>query len=203
MEYRFTYQSIAEALYHSLKQDPFYLELESAVSDDPIMCRDALLRYFDYSIREGQEYGELWIPNGEEYGASVWCKPITAALSNQASLEKKQFIRGNLGNASLGKYTEMVEFMSERAETVVPERSWYLSIVGVAPQLQGQGLGSGLVKPVLEKADALGVASYLETFTRRNMSFYQRLGYREKSSFVEPVTGSEYWIMVREPPNPA
>jgi ribosomal protein S18 acetylase RimI-like enzyme len=200
MIYTFTYRSIAEVLYLSLNQDPFYLELEGSVSDNPTVRQEALLRYFDYSMREGQEYGELWIPEGEVYGASVWSKPMTATLSSQASREKKRFIRQNLGSASLRKYTEMVGFMSERAERVVPAGSWYLSIVGVAPQLQGQGLGSTLVRPVLEKADALGVASYLETFTRKNTGFYQRLGYQEASSFVEPVTGSEYWIMVREPP---
>jgi GNAT superfamily N-acetyltransferase len=81
----------------------------------------------------------------------------------------------------------------------IQQSRWYLSIIGLAPEFQNRGLGGGLVKPVLEKADALGVPSYLETFNPRNRSFYTRLGYQEAASFVEPVTGSEYWIMIREP----
>ena len=198
MTYTYSFRSIAEALYLSLNQDPFYMELQSSVTTNPTDRKEALLRYFDYSMLEGQKYGELYIPEKEVYGASVWSKPISTPLSNQMSYDKKRFIRQNFGDVGLQKYIEMVGVMSERAESVVPERSWYLSIVGVSPKLQGQGLGKELIKPVLEKTDSLGVASYLETFTRKNMSFYQRLGYQEISAFVEPLTNSQYWVMVRE-----
>ena len=76
---------------------------------------------------------------------------------------------------------------------------WYLSIVGVLPDYQGRGLGGELIRPVLAQTDAIGVATYLETFTPRNMSFYERLGYREAGSFEEPTIGDRYWLMLRPP----
>jgi len=199
MTYRFSYRSITEALYQALCKDPFYLEMEHSVSYDPATNREALLRYFDYSMNEGHKYGELYIPGIERFGASVWTKPTNGTLAKHISREKKSFIRRNLGEASLSKYMAITTFMSERAADIIPDDSWYLSIVGVAPQHQGQGLGGTLVRPILDKADALGVPSYLETFTPKNRGFYRRLGYQEVSSLVEPVTGSEYWIMIREP----
>ncbi|MEM9845484.1 MAG: GNAT family N-acetyltransferase, partial [Pseudomonadota bacterium] len=67
------------------------------------------------------------------------------------------------------------------------------------PAHQGKGLGPQLILPVLEEADATGVATYLETFSKRNMPFYERLGYRTLAAFEESVTGATYRIMRRAP----
>ena len=197
MTYQFVYRPLTEALYCSLNQDSFYLELERAISNDPIVCKEAMLKYFDFSMQEGQKHGELYIPEGKTFGASIWTKPLDSTLTKQITHQKKTFIRQHLGQACLKKYTDIVGFMSDKAEDIVPTDSWYLSIIGVAPQFRGQGLGSTFIKPILAKTDDLGVATYLETFTSRNISFYNRLGYRVVSSFVEPVTDSEYWLMMR------
>ena len=199
MTYPFIYRDIAEALYQSLKQDPFYVALERSVSNDPAICSEAMHSYFDYSMLEGKKYGELWLPEGQNYGASVWTKPVDQTLAKLIASEKKNFLRQYLGEASLRSYREITEYMSSKIREIVPCGSWYLSIVGIAPQFQGQGLGSSLIKPVLSKLDGLGIPSYLETFTSRNKRFYERLGYQDVSAFMEPVTGCEYWVMIREP----
>lgn len=199
MAYQFIHRSITESLYLALKNEPFYNELVRSVSEDPVQKQEALMMYFDYSMIESQKYGALYIPEGKTYGASIWSKPTDDVLSNQIFREKSDFIRQYLGEISLKKYIEIVSFMSERARAIVPAESWYLSILGVTPTMQGKGLGSALVKPVLEITDAIGAPSYLETFTHGNLYFYQRLGYKEAASLIEPATASEYWIMLREP----
>ena len=89
--------------------------------------------------------------------------------------------------------------MSEQSEQLVTDDFWYLSILGILPNYQGQKLGPALIKSTLEKTDKIGVPTFLETFTPRNMSFYQRLGYQDIASFHEPITDARYWIMVRQP----
>jgi len=64
-----------------------------------------------------------------------------------------------------------------------------------------QGLGSELVRPILEESDGLGIPTYLETFSPRNKSFYMRLGYEEAASIYEPTTKSKYSIMKRDAKN--
>ena len=199
MPYRFIYRDIAQALYLSLCQDPFYLKIGRNDANDSATYQEAMLRYFDYSMEEGRKYGELCLPEGGRFGASVWLKQVEEALSEQIHDEKTNFLRQNLGEESLELYTDIVAFMSEKSKDIVPDGSWYLSILGIVPQYQNQGLGRKLVQPILDKADELIVPSYLETFSSRNRRFYQRLGYQESASFVEPLTGSEYWIMMREP----
>jgi GNAT superfamily N-acetyltransferase len=196
MSYVFHYPDLAEALYHALKEDAFYIAMENSADGDG---KEAMLRYMDFSMKEAAEYGRLYIPQSHRCGVSIWSKPLSAEREAERSALKKSFIMEHMGKGSLDTYKSIVEFMSARAEEAVSAEYWYLSILGVLPEYQGQGLGVGLVESVLKEADEAGVPTYLETFTPRNMSFYKRLGYAESASFTEPLTGTEYFIMTRPP----
>ena len=199
MSYEFCHADLAQALFDALIDDPFYKTLRSSVADTQ-RSTDAMLAYLDYSMTEAQQWGELLIPDDHRYGVSVWSRPLDAASQQERSAQKQAFITGELGVPSLKVYKEITSFMSEPSARETDESDWYLSILGVLPEHQGQGLGPGLIRPVLDKTDRLGVATFLETFTPRNMSFYKRLGYDEQASFVEPFTRSRYWLMRRLPP---
>ncbi len=191
--YSFHYPELAEALFHALRDDAFYRTLER-VSDE-----QAMRRYHDYSMREAQEYGELTIPGGSPYGVAIWARPLPAERQATMSAAKKAFMRTHMNRASLEAYVAIGGWMLAQAEPLVSPDAWYLSILGVLPLHQNRGLGPSLVQPVLVKTDSAGVPTYLETFTPRNESFYQRLGYRVAGRFREPTTAAEYALMVREP----
>ena len=82
---------------------------------------------------------------------------------------------------------------------MVDDDAWYLSIVAVAPAAQGQGLGRKLLEPMIAEADRVSATCYLETFSPRNLSFYERLGFAARARFAEPTTGADYVVMVRYP----
>jgi GNAT superfamily N-acetyltransferase len=52
---------------------------------------------------------------------------------------------------------------------------FYLFIIGSS--VQGRGAGAQAIAPVLDRCDAEGLGSYLESSNSRNLGFYQRLGY--------------------------
>ena len=54
---------------------------------------------------------------------------------------------------------------------------WYLPVIGTQPDMQGQGHGSALLRPVLEICDRTGVPAYLEATTERNRALYARHGF--------------------------
>jgi GNAT superfamily N-acetyltransferase len=87
--------------------------------------------------------------------------------------------------------------MSAKSAALIDEAAWYLSIVAVNPDVQGQGLGRQLLEPTITEADHAGVTCYLETFSQRNLSFYQRLGFSAAARFTEPTTAAQYTVMVR------
>jgi RimJ/RimL family protein N-acetyltransferase len=54
----------------------------------------------------------------------------------------------------------------------------YVLIVGVVPELQGQGVGTALMRPTLEHCDEVGLPAYLEASSERSAALYERLGFR-------------------------
>ncbi len=200
MGFEFRYRRFAEALYSALAEDAFYATMECSAGEGPA-AKEAMLRYLEFSMIEGEKYGELYTPKDHDYGVSIWAKPLSEELAARKSSEKKRFLLDHMGEESSRIYHAIVEFMSAKTGPLVGEDFWYLSIVGILPGFQGRGLGSELVKGVLHKTDQLDVPTYLETFTPRNISFYARLGYRAVECFHEPTTDAEYWLMIREPSN--
>lgn len=75
------------------------------------------------------------------------------------------------------------------------EPFWYLHIAGCDPTRQGEGLGRAVVQAGL---DRIGNASvYLETAKRRNLGFYESLGFHVSDEWSVPVGGPRFWSMLR------
>jgi GNAT superfamily N-acetyltransferase len=68
---------------------------------------------------------------------------------------------------------------------------------GVEPELQGQGIGSLVMRHYTQRLDDGGEASYLETEKPQNVALYQRFGF-EIIEAAE-VLGVPNWFMWREP----
>jgi ribosomal protein S18 acetylase RimI-like enzyme len=92
------------------------------------------------------------------------------------------------------------QFEGRRA-ALVPEPHWYLESIGVEPARQGEGIGTALVRCVLDEADTRGTPAYLETETPANVRFYEGLGFEVVEQHVAQAVGVPVWLMVR-PPRP-
>ena len=75
---------------------------------------------------------------------------------------------------------------------------WYLAVLGTDPSAQGRGLGSAVMRSVLERADGEGTCAYLESSKERNVDFYARHGFRLAGELQLP-RGPTMWPMWREP----
>lgn len=195
--FRFAYREHAQALYDTLREDAFYITMEQSV-DNADEQYEALLRYLDYSMVEADEYGLLHFPETHRQGVAIWSQPLAAEREAQKKQSKLGFLRQHMGDASAATYNDIVDFMSAQSDALIDSSAWYLSIVGIFPAFQNQGLGNSLIGAILEQADRTGVATFLETFTPRNEPFYQRLGYRVAGRFFEPTIAANYALMVRE-----
>lgn len=83
--------------------------------------------------------------------------------------------------------------------TDMPDDHWYLAAIGVDPEAAGKGLGSALLRPVLEVADTQGKPCYLETAAADNRPFYEKHGFVVVRQGIEPASGIDYWTFRREP----
>jgi len=78
------------------------------------------------------------------------------------------------------------------------EPHFYLSVVGTDPRLQGRGVGSALLAPVLERCDARALPAFLECSKESNVRFYARLGFVLTERIGLP-DGPPLWLMWRRP----
>ena len=77
------------------------------------------------------------------------------------------------------------------------EPHWFLSLLGVLPELQGAGLGSALVAPGLERA--AGEVVHLDTGRPENVPWYRRFGF-DLAAEVRAVPGAPpSWAMRAQP----
>lgn len=79
------------------------------------------------------------------------------------------------------------------------EPHYYIRIVGVRTARQGQGVGSALIQPTLQRADAAGLPTYIEASTKRSAALYERLGFVPMDVLALPEGGPPVWPMRRPP----
>jgi ribosomal protein S18 acetylase RimI-like enzyme len=85
----------------------------------------------------------------------------------------------------------------ERKHPSAPEH-WYLAVLGTDPSSQGRGLGSTVLRTMLEQCDRDGVAAYLESSKETNIDFYARHGFRVIGE-LRLLRGPAMWPMWRDP----
>lgn len=76
------------------------------------------------------------------------------------------------------------------------ERHWHLGPLAVDSHLQGQGIGSQLLRVFCAQMDAAGEQAYLETDKPINVTFYERFGF--KVIHEDTVIGVPNWFMLRQ-----
>ncbi|MEF3698552.1 GNAT family N-acetyltransferase [Desulfolutivibrio sp.] len=187
-----TVSSLALSLASALGDDPFYRSLVADCEDDAGV---RLARYFEQSIREGHDIGQ--VRQAGDDGCAVWITSCDLKRILDARENKLAALGRLLGPVGFANYRSMVANMERRLPPLIPESAWYLSIMGVAVARQGQGLGGRLLASTLAEADSHGAMCYLETFNPRSVPFYARQGFAVGAEAVEPLTGAGYQVMVR------
>ena len=183
---------VARALAAAFETDPFTCWL----LPDPERRRDRLPRLFTPQLRL------MYLPKGHVYttdevaGAALWSPPGTHRLPIPAQIRLSIPYGRVLGLATLARAGRA---FTELDRHHPPERHWYLGILGVHPDAQGRGVGTALLGPVLELADAEGTGCYLDTSNPDNPPWYQRHGFVVQDEFDLPDDGPHMWTMWREP----
>ncbi|MFI5760243.1 GNAT family N-acetyltransferase [Streptomyces sp. NPDC051563] len=93
---------------------------------------------------------------------------------------------------------ELVGLLTGEVHPTAEEHE-YLLMIAVAPGRQGEGLGTELIRPVLERCDREGVPAYLEASSERSKALYERLGWQFTGEAVRLPDGPLMWPMWRKP----
>ena len=182
---------LAQALARAFYDDPVFQWL---VPDDSERARRSE-RGFSLYLRK------VYLPHDECYttddvvGGALWMPPGTWHLGPLAQL---RLLPGML--AAMGARLPQVLRAIATIESNHPkEPHWYLPFVGVEPERQGRGIGTALMRPIVERCDDQRLPAYLEATTPRNRTCYERQGFEVTEEFRFPKGGPPSWRMWREP----
>jgi len=176
--------------------------LGAAFQDDPVMSfifpdatvrRARLPRLFAIAYDVNEVNGARYMTTGGE-AASLWRAPGHDLLSLR---EKLILCVPWLATVGLGFGRALaVSAASDANRPAKPH--WYLDVVGCAPDSQGRGFGSAVIRAGLARADADGVATYAETANEMNLKLYSALGFVVTHRWQVPG-GPAHWSMLRRP----
>jgi ribosomal protein S18 acetylase RimI-like enzyme len=136
--------------------------------------------------------GELYATSDRQ-AAAVWFPPQTPSLSllSQARVGIRFAAITGWQNLPIRAYG------LNQMETRHPKiPHYFLQTIGVDPDVQGHGHGSALLEVVLQRCDAEGLATYLETSNEANISFYEKHGFHVIDTAQLPK-GPILWQMQR------
>ena len=197
---RLTEQELSEAgevLARAFFDDPLFVFVEP---DDKIRGRFLPWLMTQQTAHYRDSYGEVYRTPGRLEGAALW------SLVGQPDQEGKPGtpswraeLPDRLGKSAYERWTRAITPLADLHERDMPTTHWYLSVIGVAPPCQGQGLGDALIAPILARADRDCLPCYLVTHKVGNVSFYQKYGYELLVEDDIPGGGLRYRTMRREP----
>ena len=185
----------AEALARAFLNDPDFAELvpehRKRAGILPLLFRVMLCR----GIRRGEVYAtssamegvSIWFPSG------FYDMPFRA-LAGCGGLGLLFKVSWRL----LWKMKQEEVFATRLHRRLAPFPHWYLAVLGVRPEFRGKGCASRVVKPVLDRLDALKLPAYVETSVNEYIDLYRHFGFKVLREAALPGSHGKMWVMLRD-----
>lgn len=123
-------------------------------------------------LRRGHAYTEGPV-GGPMAAGALWVPPDVELFDDTEVGQLAQALIGAAGEDAIGRLMALGGLVSAHHPT---DPHFYLFILGAVEK--GTGAGSRVLQPVLERCDADGLPAYLESSSARNLTFYERHGFR-------------------------
>ena len=157
--------------------------LADAFFDDPMMHwiypdAEARPKHLPEFMRSGLDIG---FPHGHVYatgadeGAAVWAPPDVDLFDDATIASFFGLLGEQIGARAEDVGNGLLQINEHHPHD---EPHFYLFILGTQRAQQGNGLGSNLMREVLDKCDRQGLGAYLESSNGRNVPFYERHGFK-------------------------
>jgi ribosomal protein S18 acetylase RimI-like enzyme len=150
-------------------------------------------RHFEYSLNDLIPLGLVWQAGAAE-GVATWFPPDGGATWKE--MQKVDPRVEELTEDAGHRYTVFWDWVGSQ---IPQEPVWHLDAIAVDPDARGRGMGAALVEHGLALARADNVAAVLETGNPRNVSYYEKFGFRVVDQQEVPDAGPTVWFMRRDP----
>ncbi|HEU5151152.1 MAG TPA: GNAT family N-acetyltransferase [Iamia sp.] len=187
--------ALATALAAAFATDPVWRFITGG---DPARWQARAADAFGPEVAVKLRYGHTYTTD-DRAGAALWAPPGTWRGTVADALQVMWPMFRLCGPAGARRGIGVLR-ASERAHPRGDDH-WYLAILGTHPDHQGRGVGSALLRPVLERCDLDGTGAYLESSKPENVPFYERHGFRT-TGVITPGGAPPLTLMWRDPQPP-
>lgn len=185
--------AMAATLARAFAHDPFYSFLAGDAPERTQRMQDGwsgILRFASANLAEtyttdGHAGVAIWLPPGHDGPSVLDGLRIVPAIARLAGWSRLRLVANAVGR------------LEGRRRHHTPDPHFYLSALGVEPERQGEGMGTALVRPVLDRCDRDAIPAYLETAVARNVLLYERLGFEVVEELILPHSDVRGWLMLR------
>lgn len=185
--------AMAATLALAFAHDPFYSFLTGDAPERNQRMREGwsgILRFGSARLAETYTTDDrggvaLWLPPGHRGPPILDSLRMTPSIGRLAGWRRVRMI------------TTVIAALEQRHRHHLSEPHFYLSALGVSPDRQGEGIGTALMEPVLDRCDRDRIPAYLETATARNVLLYEKLGFEVVEELTLPNTDVHGWLMIR------
>ncbi|PKO02417.1 MAG: hypothetical protein CVU43_07830 [Chloroflexi bacterium HGW-Chloroflexi-5] len=156
--------------------------------------------YMEQTLKCALSYGEVYT-NPECSGVIFTLPPGHTKISQWEYMQHGFLLTPMvLGLKDFARSQECEAFVGETHERLMKDRlHYYLWGLTVDPKVKGTGIGSALLKKVLDIANSASMPVYLETHDEKNVVYYESKGFKLISTEKFPHNDLELWCMLREP----
>lgn len=148
----------------------------------------------NYSIR----YAEAFAISREMEGIILFTDYKNYKFSLIRSIRSGILPLMKIGSDAGRRFNEFDRLTSETHKRIIKNNHQYIILLGVDPSKQGQGYGRKLLLSVLKVAEEKGQSCYLETHGVKNVSFYNKLGFKVVSEDFIQGTDIIQYAMLKE-----
>jgi len=154
-----------------------------------------ILDFMDVAYRMTSAHGEAYTTDDVQGGA-LWAPP---GKWKMGLLQQFMLLPAMVRIATLSRVPAVMSGLTAVEKKHPHTPHYYLMALGVEPDLQGRGLGTALMAPVLQRCDAERIPAYLESSKEKNVPLYERNGFKVTERFEIPNGGPPIWLMWRDP----
>ena len=194
-------EAAVEVLSRAFQDDPG----AAIIEPDPRARPHAMRTLFAPVVRQALPFGHVATaarPNGTIVGVATFLPPghDTATPDEMAAAGLLEAVAA--APAAAARMGPMVDYLESQHELAIQGPHWRLEFFGVEPGLQRSGVGSALIETGHGEADRRGQRTYLETFTRPNVAWYETRGSGVVVDGIVPGTDMPVWGLIRKPQAP-
>jgi len=167
---------------------------------DPEERRRKLKYTFEFVVRYGLLYGEVYAPTPALEGAAVWVYSTYVERTPLRMLRSGGMLLGlKSGIDAVRRQAPVNTFIENLHHEQTPFPHLFLDSLGVDPDQQGKGYASQLLRPMLARCDRDRLPVYLYTNRAENVEMYRHFGFELLSENKLPGMDVTHRAMLRQP----